>query len=99
MALDSIRLLTDSAKYLWQRLGNYGALEALPTSRGFDDWVRSESGLDSLSQIEVLQLKRDYHRLHGLLIQIEALVHSRSRVVELVRDDRSAMEQERDHLR
>ncbi len=85
MGLNSIRILTTSAGQLWQRLGTYGTLEALPSSYSFEDWLCSAGHLGTLNQIEELQLRRDYHQLYRLLIQIEALVHSESLALELVR--------------
>lgn len=85
MVLDSVRILTDSASHLWQRLVGYGSLETLPTSSDFEDWAGSMRCPGMLNQIEELQLRRDYRRLRSLLIQIAALVHSQSRALELVR--------------
>jgi len=85
MALDSIRILTTSAGQLWQRLGTYGTLEALPSCSSFEEWLRSAGHPGSLNQIEELQLRRDYRQLYRLLTQIETLVHSQSLALELVR--------------
>jgi hypothetical protein len=38
----------------------------------------------SLNQIEEQAMRRDYHRLHNLLTDIETLVRSRNRALELV---------------
>lgn len=85
MTLDSIRILSVSAGQIWQRLGNYGTLETLPSSPDFEHWCCNTENTGSLNQIDELQLRRDYRRLYRLLSQIETLVHSRSLALELVR--------------
>lgn len=85
MAIDSVRILADSAGHLWQRLDTYGPLDIIPTGNGCDDWLREISQVRPLNRVEELQLRRDYSRLYCLLTQIEILVKSKSRAVELVR--------------
>ncbi len=86
MAIDSVRILTDSAGQLWQRLDTYGSLDVLSTGNSCDDWLHNVSLVRPLTRVEELQLRRDYLRLYCLLTQIEILVKSKIRAVELVRD-------------
>lgn len=87
MSIDSVRILTDSTRNLWYRLGRYGTLESLSMSNSFDDWICGSTCLDTLNQTEMLQLRRDYVRFSQLFAQIEALVHSKWRALALVRGD------------
>lgn len=83
MAIDSVRLLTDSAAQIWRRLARYSPIEALSASECFDEWigVADRAGLD---EAEEQSLRRDYRRLTNLIEEIETLVRSRSRALELV---------------
>ncbi|MCG8348502.1 MAG: hypothetical protein MI924_12080 [Chloroflexales bacterium] len=85
MAIDSVRMLTDSAGQLWQRLSSFGTIETLVSSDCFDDWIQYSDRVASLNQIEEQAMRRDYHRLNNLLADIETLVRSRHRALELVR--------------
>lgn len=84
MAIDSVRLLSDSAAQLWRRLSLVHPLETPDVSPGFDAWIAGEHR--PLDQAEEHALRRDYRRLVTLIEELEVLVRSRARAVELVRE-------------
>jgi DNA gyrase/topoisomerase IV subunit A len=83
MAIDSVRLLTDSAAQIWRRLANISPIEELCASECFDEWI-SAANRARLDQAEEQSLRRDYRRLTTLIEEIETLVRSRTRALELV---------------
>jgi hypothetical protein len=83
MAIDSVRLLTDSAAQLWRRLNVVRPLDA-PAGASFDEWLDS-AGRQPLDQAEEQSLRRDYRSLVNLLEELETLVRSRSRAIDMVR--------------
>lgn len=85
MAIDSVRLLTDSAAQVWRSLSRYSSIEALTTSECFDDWIGTTPSGAPLDCAEEQLLRRDYRRLTTLIDEIETLVRSRSRAIDLVR--------------
>lgn len=86
MAIDSIRLLTDSAAQLYRRLS---ALRPIEGAGGpFDDWAGTSAR--QLEPIEEQSLRRDYRRLVTIIDEIETLVCSRPRALELVRERAAA---------
>lgn len=84
MAIDSVRLLTDSAAQIWRGLSRYSSIESLTTSDCFDEWITAAAGT-SLDRAEEQSLRREYRRLTTLIDEIETLVRSRSRAIDLVR--------------
>lgn len=78
-------MLTDSAGLLWQQLSAVGRIEDLPRSDCFDEWVGCDAHPAGLEPIEAQKLRRAYRRLHTLLTELETLVQSRGRALELVR--------------
>lgn len=88
MAIDSVRLLTDSAAQLYRRLSAVHPLES--ASSPFDEWLgASPSGLD---HAEEQALRRDYRRLVTMIDEIETLVRSRPRALDMVRERAAAGE-------
>jgi hypothetical protein len=85
MAIDSVRLLTDSAAQLWRRLNVVRPLEAPAGASSFDEWMDA-AGRQPLDQAEEQALRRDYRSLVTLLEELETLVRSRSRALDLVRE-------------
>lgn len=85
MAIDSTRLLIDSAGPLWRRLAAYGAIDVLPVSDGFEDWLGRSSQVRPGDCFLEQQLRRDYRRLVNLLNEIETLVRSRNVAIAMVR--------------
>ncbi|NJN17675.1 MAG: hypothetical protein HC822_16065 [Oscillochloris sp.] len=83
MAIDSVRLLTDSAAQIWRRLADYSPIEALSHSSSFEEWLDS-SVRTRLGPAEEQSLRRDYRRLINLIEEIDTLVRSRDRALELV---------------
>lgn len=83
MAIDSVRLLTDSAAQIWRRLARFSPLEALCASESFDQWIGAAEHA-ALDAAEEQALRRDYRRLTNLIEEIETLVRSRARALELV---------------
>jgi hypothetical protein len=83
MAIDSVRLLTDSAAQLWRRLDQIRPMAAPRSDDGFEAWL----GVAQLDQGEEQALRRDYRRLLTLIDEIGTLVRSRSRALELVREE------------
>jgi hypothetical protein len=81
MAIDSVRLLTDCAAQLYRRLS---AVHPLGGAGGpFDEWLGLESR--QLDHAEEQALRRDYRRLVTIIDELETLVRSRPRALELVR--------------
>lgn len=82
MAIDSVRLLTDSAAQLYRRLSAVRPLgaAALP----FDEWLGADSR--PLDQADEQALRRDYRRLVTMIDEIETLVRSRPRALTLVHE-------------
>jgi hypothetical protein len=85
MAIDSVRLLTDSAAQLWRGLSCYSSIESLTASDCFDDWIGTTAPAPALDRAEEQSLRRDYRRLITLIDEIETLVRSRPRALDLVR--------------
>jgi trans-aconitate methyltransferase len=85
MAIDSVRLLTDSAAQIWRGLSRYSSIESLTASDCFDDWIAATALSPALDRAEEQSLRRDYRRLITLIDEIETLVRSRSRALDLVR--------------
>ncbi|WP_129627744.1 hypothetical protein [Candidatus Oscillochloris fontis] len=84
MAIDSVRLLTDSAAQIWRGLSRYSSIEALTASECFDDWIRANRPQTPLDHADEQALRRDYRRLMTLIDEIETLVRSRSQAIRLV---------------
>jgi len=85
MAIDSVRLLTDSAAQLWRRLDDIRPLDAPTPGASFDEWLGFSKDFQ-LDQAEEQALRRDYRRLLTLLEELEILVRSRARALALVRE-------------
>lgn len=83
MAIDSVRLLTDSAAQLWRNLATDRPIDSLPAGASFEEWYTS-SHRPPLDQAAEQSLRRDYRRLLNLIEELETLVRSRSRAIELV---------------
>lgn len=83
MAIDSIRLLTDSAAQLWRNLATNGPIDSLPAGASFEEWYAA-AARKPLDQAAEQSLRRDYRRLLTLIEELETLVRSRSRALELV---------------
>jgi DNA gyrase/topoisomerase IV subunit A len=84
MAIDSVRLLTDSAAQMWRGLSRYSSIESLTNSDCFDEWIIAAAATP-LDRAEEQSLRREYRRLTTLIDEIETLVRSRSRAIDLVR--------------
>jgi hypothetical protein len=84
MAIDSIRLLTDSAAQLWPRLAGYGPIDTLLNSSCYDEWIIIAARSADIPLADQQLLRRDYRRMCNLIDEIETLVRSRSRALELV---------------
>lgn len=82
MAIDSVRLLTDSAAQLYRRLSAVRPLEG--AGGPFDEWFGP--GPIGLDHAEEQALRRDYRRLVTMIDEIETLVRSRPRALALVRE-------------
>lgn len=91
MAIDSVRLLTDSAAQLYRRLGTLRPLEQ--ASAPFDVWLGADRQLDD--QAEAQALRRDYRRLVTMIDELETLVRSRALALALVRERAAALENPR----
>ena len=85
MAIDAVRMLTESAAKIWQRLSEFNSIETLPTCDSFEVWISHQQPRPALDQTEEQLMRRDYRRLCELLTEIETLVRSRSQAIELVR--------------
>jgi hypothetical protein len=81
MAIDSIRLLTDSAAHLYRRLSDLRPLEA--ATGPFDEWLGNGRSLDHADE---QALRRDYRRLVTLIDELETLLRSRHRALDLIRE-------------
>jgi hypothetical protein len=82
MAIDSIRLLTDSAAQLYRRLSAVHPIGV--DERPFDEWFGVAG--QQLDQAEEQALRRDYRRLVTMIDELETLVRSRLRALDLVRE-------------
>lgn len=91
MAIDSVRLLSDSAAQLWQRLSLVRPLALPEDGDCFDNWLGS--GPRQLDEAEEQALRRDYRRFLLLMDEIETLVRSRDRAVAIVREQVDARTQ------
>jgi hypothetical protein len=89
MAIDSVRLLSDSAAQLWRRLSLVRPIEAPDDTPGFDVWLAAP-GRAPIDQAEEQALRRDYRRLLTLIEELEVLLRSRARAIELVREQAAA---------
>jgi hypothetical protein len=78
-------MLTESAAQIWQRLSGYSSIETLPTCDSFELWLAKTTPRPILDQYEEQLIRRDYRRLCEILTEIETLVRSRDRAIELVR--------------
>ncbi|MEI7645964.1 MAG: hypothetical protein WCJ55_16975 [Chloroflexales bacterium] len=85
MAIDSVRLLTDSAAQIWRSLSCYSSIESLTASDCFDDWIGAIAPVVAFDRAEEQSLRRDYRRLITLIDEIETLIRSRPRAIDLVR--------------
>lgn len=81
MAIDSVRLLTDSAAQLYRRLSAVRPIEG--AGGPFDDWL---AGAQQLDRAEEQALRRDYRRLVTMIDELETLVRSRPRALALVHE-------------
>lgn len=88
MAIDSVRLLSDSAAQLWRRLNLVRPFEAPDDTPGFDAWLAAP-GRAPIDLAEEQALRRDYRRLLTLIEELEVLLRSRARAIELVREQAS----------
>ena len=84
MAIDSVRLLSESAAQLWRRLNIVRPLDTPDDNASFDAWIGPRP--TPLDQAEEQALRRDYRRLQTLLDELETLVRSRERALALVRE-------------
>lgn len=88
MAIDSVRLLTDSAAQLYRRLS---AVRPIGAAGGpFDEWLGPAQPLDHADE---QALRRDYRRLVTMIDELETLVRSRPRALALVRERAAEPEQ------
>lgn len=85
MAIDSVRLLSDSAAQLWRRLSLIRPIEAPDYASSFDAWIGAASPRP-LDPAEEQALRRDYRRLQTLIEELATLVRSRARALDLVRE-------------
>jgi hypothetical protein len=85
MAIDSLRLLTDGAAQIWQRLSRFSPIEVLQNSDCFEDWIYAVERIPPLDQMEEQLLRRDYRRFLEILTEIETLTRSRAQALDLVR--------------
>jgi hypothetical protein len=84
MAIDSVRLLSDSAAQLWRRLSLVRPLETPSNDDCFEHWIGAAPA--ELDQAEEQALRRDYRRLLTLLEEIAILVRSRDKALAIVRE-------------
>lgn len=89
MAIDSVRLLSESAAQLWQRLSLVHPLDTPDDTHGFDQWI-GVARPAAFDQAEEQALRRDFRRLLTLLDELETLVRSRDRALALVREQATA---------
>lgn len=85
MAIDSVRLLSDSAAQLWRRLSLVQPIEIAGEQASFEAWLIA-AGQGSLDHAEQQALRRDYRQLLTLIDEIEVLVRSRERAVALIHE-------------
>jgi hypothetical protein len=90
MAIDTVRMLTESAAQIWRRLSSYSSIETVPSCDSFELWIANTTPRPAFDQSEEQLLRRDYRRLCEILTEIETLVRSRDRAIELVRERVSA---------
>jgi len=90
MTIDSLRLLTDSAAILWQRLSQFGSPDLLGRRVAFEEWLAATQ--PRLSSADEQAIRRDYRRLSILLAELERLTCSREQALALIMHaiDRSA---------
>ena len=84
IALDTIRMLTDSAAHLWQRLDQYAPLDNFPQRGTFSDWLAGAVPNLHLDIAEEQQLERDYRRLCSLVDQLAQLLRDEADVLAAV---------------
>lgn len=80
MAIDTLRLLTDSAAQLYASLDRLRPLGDPDAS--FDAW---RAGLGTLDDADEQQLRRNYRRLLTMIAEIEGLVCSHATAIAIVR--------------
>lgn len=80
MAIDSARLLADSAAQIYRRLPPIQPLEGLDLP--FEEWL---GALVPTEPAEEQALRRDYRRVRTLIDELTILVCSRSQALALVR--------------
>lgn len=80
MAIDSVRLLTDSAAQIYRRLSVVRPLDS--ASGSFEQWL----GDSHLDHAEEQALRRDYRRLAQIIDELASLVRSRPRALALVHE-------------
>lgn len=80
MAIDSVRLLTDSAAQIYHRLSVVRPLDS--ASGSFEQWL----GDSRLEHAEEQALRRDYRRLAQIIDELASLVRSRPRALALVHE-------------
>lgn len=91
MAIDSVRLLTNSAAQLYRRLS---AVRPVGAAGGpFDEWLGASG--QQLDHADEQALRRDYRRLVTMIDELETLVRSRPRALDLVRERAADPEQTR----
>ena len=88
MAIDSVRLLSDSAAQLWRRLNLVRPLDTPGADDCFERWIGPAP--IQLPQADEQALRRDYKRLLTLIEEIETLVRSRDRALAIVREQATA---------
>jgi hypothetical protein len=80
MAIDSIRLLTDSAAQIYRRLSTVRPLDS--ADGPFEHWL----GDSRLDHAEEQALRRDYRRLSQIIDELASLVCSRPRALALIHE-------------
>jgi hypothetical protein len=80
MAIDSVRLLTDSAAQLYRGLSAVRPLDS--ASGSFEQWL----GDSRLEHAEEQALRRDYRRLAQIIDELASLVRSRPRALALIHE-------------
>lgn len=81
MSIDSARLIRDSAAQIYWRLHHIHPLD--DAGLEFDEWL---AGADLPDRAELQALRREYRCLMHLLDELAALVHSRTRALDLIRE-------------
>lgn len=82
MTIDSLRLLTDSAAILWQRLSQFGSPDLLGQRVSFEEWLSATR--PCLSSADEQAIRRDYRRLTLLITELEMLTRSREQALALI---------------